>query len=38
MVFNPDITKQAFEVIFSVKNKKLEHPEVMFDDIPISRE
>ena len=27
MVFNPDITKQAVEVIFSVKNKKPNLPE-----------
>ena len=28
MVFNPDITKQAIEVIFSCKNKKPDHPEL----------
>ena len=27
MVFNPDITKQAVEIIFSVKNKITVHPE-----------
>ena len=38
MVFNPDITKQAIEVIFSVKRKKPEHPELLFNDIPVSCE
>ena len=37
MVFNPDITKQAIEVIFSVKKKKPEHPELLFNGIPVSR-
>ena len=26
MVFNPDITKQAVEIIFSAKKEKLNHP------------
>ena len=34
MVFNPDITKQAIEVIFSTKKKKPEHPELVFNGIP----
>ena len=38
MVFNPDLTKQAIEVIFSVKKKKPEHPELLFNGIPVSRE
>ena len=38
MVFNPDITKQAVEVIFSVKKKKPIHPELKFNDIPVARE
>ena len=38
MVFNPDITKQAIEVIFSVKKKKPVHPELVFNGIPVSRE
>ena len=38
MVFNPDITKQAVEVIFSVKKKKPFHPELKFNDIPVARE
>ena len=38
MLFNPDITKQAIEVIFSVKKKPPEHPELSFNGIPVSRE
>ena len=38
MVFNPDLTKQAVEVIFSVKTKESEHPELVFNGIPVSRE
>ena len=38
MVFNPDITKQATEIIFSCKNKKPYHPELIFNGIPIARE
>ena len=38
MVFNPDLTKQAIEIVFSVKSKKSEHPELLFNGIPISRE
>ena len=38
MVFNPDITKQAIEIIFSCKNKKTDHPELAFNGIPIARE
>ena len=38
MVFNPDITKQAVEVIFSVKNKKPSHPELIFNGVPVARE
>ena len=38
MVFNPDITKQAVEVIFSVKNKKPYHPHLTFGGVPVSRE
>ena len=38
MMFNPDLTKQAIEVIFSCKKHKLDHPELNFNDIPISRE
>ena len=38
MVFNPDITKQAVEVIFSVKKKKPNHPDLEFNGIPVARE
>ena len=38
MVFNPDITKQAVEVIFSFKKKKPYHPELIFNGVPVSRE
>ena len=38
MVFNPDIIKQAVEVIFSVKNKKPSHPELIFNGVPVARE
>ena len=38
MVFNPDITKQAIEIIFSCKNKKTDHAEHTFNGIPIARE
>ena len=37
MVFNPDITKQAEEVIFSVKKNKLDHPLLFFINIPVAR-
>ena len=38
IVFNPDITKQAIEIIFSVKKKKPAHPELFFNGVPVSRE
>ena len=38
MVFNPDITKQAIEVIFSVKIKKPYHPDLIFNGVPVARE
>ena len=38
MVFNPDITKQAVEIIFLVKNKITFHPELIFNDVPVARE
>ena len=38
MVFNPDITKQAIEVIFSHKKKKPFHPNLTFNDVPVARE
>ena len=36
--FNPDITKQAVEVIFSCKKNKLYHPDLDFNGIPVARE
>lgn len=38
MVFNPDITKQAVEVIFSVKKKNPHHPDLNFNGIPVASE
>ena len=35
MIFNPDLTKQAQEVIFSRKTKKLLHPCLSFHNIPL---
>ena len=37
MSFNPDISKQAQEVIFSRKAIKASHPAVFFNDIPVAR-
>ena len=37
MSFNPDLNKQTQEVIFSRKMTKLFHPQVFFNDIPVSR-
>ena len=34
--FNPDLSKQAQEVIFSRKIKKLLHPTLLFTNIPLS--
>ena len=36
MIFNPDLSKQAQEVIFSRKIKKLFHPTLLFNNIPLS--
>ena len=38
MKFNPDITKQAIEVIFSAKYNKETHPPLFFNGIPVARE
>ena len=35
MQFNPDITKQATEVIFSCKKNKPTHPEITFNGNPV---
>jgi len=37
MIFNPDITKQAIEVIFSCKKNPAYHPELTFNGIPVAR-
>ena len=37
MPFNPDVSKQAQEVIFSKKAQKLFHPTVLFNNIPVQR-
>ena len=36
MIFKPDLSKQAQEVIFSRKTKKLLHPTLLFNNIPLS--
>ena len=38
MKFNPDITKQAIEVVFSHKRNKQDHPLMKFNNIPVKRE
>ena len=38
MIFNPGITKQAVEVIFSVRKHKTDHPELTFNAVPVARE
>ena len=37
MLFNPDVTKQAQEVIFSRKIKKTDHPVVYFNKAPVAK-
>ena len=37
MNFNPDISKQAQEVIFSRKTVKASHPAVFLNDSPVAR-
>ena len=37
MIFNPDLSKQAQEVIFSRKTKKINHPTTNFNTIPVAR-
>ena len=36
MIFNPDLSKQAQEVIFSRKIENLLHPTLLFNNIPLS--
>ena len=37
MKFNPEISKQAIEVVFSSKYDKDVHPPLTFNDIPVAR-
>ena len=37
MSFNPDITKQAQEIIFSRKKNNTSHPSLYFNNIPIQK-
>ena len=37
MIFNPDLPKQAQEVIFSRKTKKISHPTTTFTTVPVAR-
>ena len=37
MSFNPDITKQAQEIIFSRKKNNTSHPSLYFHNTPIQR-
>ena len=37
MSFNPDSTKQAQEVIFSIKTTKKIHPKIFFNKISVSK-
>ena len=36
MLFDPEKTKQAKEVIFSRKNTKTDHPTVFFNEVPVA--
>ena len=35
-IFNPDLSKQAQKLIFNIKLKKLLHPTLLFNNIPLS--
>ena len=37
MSFNPDLQKQAVELIFSKKRTEIDHPEIRFNNIPVMR-
>ena len=37
MSFNPNLNKKAQEVIFSRKMTKSSHPQIFFNDIPVSQ-
>ena len=36
MIFNPDISKQAQEVIFSRKNVEINHKHISFNNVPVA--
>ena len=36
MIFNPDLSKQAQEVIFSRKTNKISHPATTFNTVPVA--
>ena len=36
MTFNPDLSKQGQEVIFSRKTVKVSHPSVTFNTVPVA--
>ena len=35
MAFNPDLSTQAKEVIFSIKTVKMSHPSLTFNTVPL---
>ena len=35
--FNPDVSKQAQEIVFSRKSHKFAHPPVLFNNVPVKR-
>ena len=37
ILLNPDVTKQAQEVIFSDKSNKTDHPVVYFNEVPVAK-
>ena len=36
MIFNPDLSKQAQDIIFSRKTNKINHPTTTFNTIPVA--
>ena len=37
MMLNPNLTKQAQEVVFSRKTEKSVHSQVFFNEVPVDR-
>ena len=37
MIFNPDITKQAVEIIFALRTNKFDHPEIICNVVPVEK-